>query len=66
MSDQSTEIVEITGHLMDSGILSRILNDIREYGGDHVVERFDLGHNSSDTSYARILVAADDEDALQR
>ncbi len=66
MSDQSTEIVEITGHLMDSGILSRVLNDIREYGGDHVVERFDLGHNSSDTSYARILVAADDEDALQR
>jgi lysine-ketoglutarate reductase/saccharopine dehydrogenase-like protein (TIGR00300 family) len=66
MSDQSTEIVEINGHLMDSGILSRVLNDIREYGGDHVVERFDLGHDSGDTSYARILVAADDDESLQR
>ncbi len=66
MSDQSTETVEITGHLMDSGILSRVLNDIREYGGDHVVERFDLGHDQGDTSYARILVAAEDDESLQR
>ena len=66
MSSQVTETVEITGHLMDSGILSIVLNDIREYGGDHVVERFDLGHESSDTSYARILVSAEDDESLQR
>ena len=30
--------VEVTGHLMDSGILSRILDDIRDYGGDYVLE----------------------------
>ena len=66
MSSQVTETVEITGHLMDSGILSLVLNDIREYGGDHVVERFDLGHESTDASYARILVTAEDEDCLQR
>ena len=46
MSTQATETVEITGHLMDSGILSRVLDDIREYGGDHVVERFDVGHDA--------------------
>ena len=51
---------------MDSGILSLVLNDIRDYGGDHVVEKFDLGHDATDTSYARILVTADDEDSLQR
>src|SRR3954452_5864199 len=66
MSTQATETVEITGHLMDSGILSLVLNDIRDYGGDHVVEKFDLGHDATDTSYARILVTADDEDSLQR
>jgi lysine-ketoglutarate reductase/saccharopine dehydrogenase-like protein (TIGR00300 family) len=66
MSAQQTETVEITGHLMDSGILSRVLADIREYGGDHVIERFDLGHNSDDTSYARICVSADDDESLQR
>jgi lysine-ketoglutarate reductase/saccharopine dehydrogenase-like protein (TIGR00300 family) len=66
MTAQDTETVEITGHLMDSGILSRVLADIREYGGDHVIERFDLGHNVDDTSYARICVSADDEESLQR
>ncbi len=66
MTSPATDTVEITGHLMDSGILSRVLEDIREYGGDHVVERFDLGHLADDTSYARILVSADDDDTLQR
>jgi lysine-ketoglutarate reductase/saccharopine dehydrogenase-like protein (TIGR00300 family) len=66
MSAQASETVEITGHLMDSGILSMVLNDIRDYGGDHVVEKFDLGHDATDTSYARILVTADDDEHLQR
>jgi lysine-ketoglutarate reductase/saccharopine dehydrogenase-like protein (TIGR00300 family) len=66
MTSQPTDTVEITGHLMDSGILSRVLADIREYGGDHVIERFDLGHNVDDTSYARICVSADDDESLQR
>ncbi len=66
MTEQSTETVEINGHLMDSGILSRVLNDIREYGGDHVIERFDLGHDSGDASYARIHVTAEDDESLQR
>ena len=63
---QPSETVEITGHLMDSGILSRVLEDIREYGGDWVVDRFDLGHEKDDVSYARITVGAPDEETLQR
>ncbi len=66
MSTQTSETVEITGHLMDSGILSMVLNDIRDYGGDHVVEKFELGHDAGDTSYARVKVTADDEESLQR
>jgi lysine-ketoglutarate reductase/saccharopine dehydrogenase-like protein (TIGR00300 family) len=66
MSAHDTETVEITGHLMDSGILSRVLADVREYGGDHVIERFDLGHDADDTSYARICVSASDGESLQR
>jgi lysine-ketoglutarate reductase/saccharopine dehydrogenase-like protein (TIGR00300 family) len=66
MTSLATETVEISGHLMDSGILSRVLDDIREYGGDHVIERFDLGHDAVDTSYARILVSADSDESLQR
>ncbi|MGI8614159.1 MAG: TIGR00300 family protein [Nocardioidaceae bacterium] len=63
---QATDTVEITGHLLDSGILSRVLEDIREYDGDYVIERFDLGHDKQDVSYGRICVTADDEEALQR
>ncbi len=66
MSTQASETVEITGHLMDSGILSTVLNDIRDYGGDHVIEKFDLGHDAGDTSYARVKVTADDDESLQR
>lgn len=61
-----SENVEVTGHLIDSGILSRILNDIGEYGGDYVIDRFDVGHEAQDTSLAMITVTAEDDDSLQR
>ena len=60
------ETVEVTGHLMDSGILSRILDDIRDYGGDYVIDRFDVGHEAHDPSSARITVQAEDDESLQR
>ncbi|MBA2531868.1 MAG: TIGR00300 family protein [Nocardioidaceae bacterium] len=63
---QVSETVEITGHLLDSGVLSRVLEDIREYDGDYVVDRFDVGHDVGDPSYVRITVTAEDDDALQR
>ena len=63
---KSTETVEIRGHLIDSGSLSRVLNDITDYGGDYVVQRFEIGHGTTDPSYARIEVSADDEETLQR
>ena len=43
-----SETVEITGHLMDHGILSRVLDDIREYGGDYTIDRFDVGRETDD------------------
>ncbi|WP_328995119.1 TIGR00300 family protein [Kribbella sp. NBC_01245] len=63
---QVTETVEITGHLMDSGLLSRVLDDIREYGGDYTLDKFELGHDKEDTSTVRMTVGADDEESLQR
>jgi lysine-ketoglutarate reductase/saccharopine dehydrogenase-like protein (TIGR00300 family) len=60
------ETVEITGHLIDTGILSRVLDDVREYGGDWVVDRFDVGHEAADLSTATITVTHEDEDELAR
>jgi lysine-ketoglutarate reductase/saccharopine dehydrogenase-like protein (TIGR00300 family) len=61
-----SETVEVTGHLMDSGILSRILDDIREYGGDWVITNIDVGHEAGDLSTATINLEAEDDEALQR
>jgi lysine-ketoglutarate reductase/saccharopine dehydrogenase-like protein (TIGR00300 family) len=60
------ETVEITGHLMDHGILSRVLDDIREYGGDYSIDRFDVGRETDDPSHAVITVIAEDDEGLQR
>ena len=63
---QASETVEISGHLMDTGILSRVLDDIREYGGDYVIDKFVVGHDAGDVSRATITVTAEDDEALQR
>ena len=62
----TSETVEITGHLMDSGILSRVLDDIREYNGDWVITNIDVGREASDTSTAYIKVTAQSDDEMQR
>ncbi len=62
----ASDTIEISGHLMDHGILSRILDDIREYEGDYTIDRFDVGRESGDTSYASLTISADGDDDLQR
>jgi lysine-ketoglutarate reductase/saccharopine dehydrogenase-like protein (TIGR00300 family) len=63
---QVTEAVEITGHLMDSGVLARILDDVLDYGGDYTVDRIDLGRAHEDESHAVIVVGADNDEQLAR
>src|SRR3954462_7916585 len=66
MTLEASETVEIRGHLMDSGILSRVLDDIREYDGDYVIEQVDIGRDKDDTSYVKLVVSAATDDCLQR
>jgi lysine-ketoglutarate reductase/saccharopine dehydrogenase-like protein (TIGR00300 family) len=56
--------VEIRGHLLDTGVLSRCVDDVRSLGGDYVIERFDVGKDHDDESYARIRVQTEDEQLL--
>jgi lysine-ketoglutarate reductase/saccharopine dehydrogenase-like protein (TIGR00300 family) len=63
---QVSETVEITGHLMDTGVLARILDDVLDYGGDYTIERFDVGKTHEDESYARIVVLSPADEDLQR
>lgn len=60
----STEAVQLQGHLIDSGQLSRTLDDILDAGADYEIEDLVFGKTKDDTSTARILVSHDDEVAL--
>ena len=59
-----TESVELRGHIIDSGMLSRLLDDVLDLGSDYVIERFDVGKRPDDDSYARVVVTAPDEATL--
>ncbi|MBA3279662.1 MAG: TIGR00300 family protein [Geodermatophilaceae bacterium] len=61
-----SEIVSVTGHLMDTGALARILDDVLEYGGDYRIDSLDLGRQHEDASTAHISISSDDEELLAR
>ncbi|HUR14376.1 MAG TPA: TIGR00300 family protein [Mycobacteriales bacterium] len=63
---QFSESVEIHGHLMDSGILARVLDDVLGYGGDYRIDRIDIGKQHEDESRATLTVSAEDDEGLQR
>ncbi|WP_250281635.1 MULTISPECIES: ornithine cyclodeaminase family domain [unclassified Frankia] len=60
------EKVEIHGHLMDTGILARVLDDVLSYGGDYEIRSIDLGTTHDDESHATIVVGADSAEQLTR
>jgi len=56
-----SETVEIRGHLIDSGVLSRVLDDILEYGGDYSIDRFEVGKTPLDESYAQLTIRTEEK-----
>ncbi|MCU1593741.1 MAG: uncharacterized protein JWO12_1133, partial [Frankiales bacterium] len=62
----ASETVEVSGHLMDTGLLARVLDDVLGYGGDYRIDRLDVGRAHDDESQAKITVSAEDNEALQR
>jgi len=65
-SSTHSALVTVTGHLMDTGILARVLDDVLEYGGDYRIESLDLGRQHEDESRALVEVRAADADLLER
>ncbi|MGB8649680.1 MAG: TIGR00300 family protein [Mycobacteriales bacterium] len=61
-----SETVEVSGHLMDTGLLARVLDDVLGYGADYRIDRLDVGKQHDDESQAKITVTAEDDEALQR
>jgi lysine-ketoglutarate reductase/saccharopine dehydrogenase-like protein (TIGR00300 family) len=56
-----TETIEVTGHIVDSLLLAKILDTILEAGCDYEIADVAIGKTSLDPSSARIAVTGDDE-----
>jgi lysine-ketoglutarate reductase/saccharopine dehydrogenase-like protein (TIGR00300 family) len=60
----ATDVVEVSGHIIDSLILAKILDEIVEAEADYRIVQMDVGKAPADLSRARIEITAADEDAL--
>jgi lysine-ketoglutarate reductase/saccharopine dehydrogenase-like protein (TIGR00300 family) len=59
------EEVEIQGHIIDSLILPKVLDEILTHGGSFEIKEIRLGQRQSDPSHARIEVRAPTADTLE-
>src|SRR4051812_30434031 len=59
-----TEDVEVSGHIIDSLILPKILDLITESGGQFRIKRMTVGQARNDPSFALVEVQADSEERL--
>jgi lysine-ketoglutarate reductase/saccharopine dehydrogenase-like protein (TIGR00300 family) len=56
--------IELKGHIIDSGIMTKVFDAIMEMGGNFEIMVFDIGKKKQDESFARLQVTADDEALL--
>lgn len=61
-----TELVELSGHIIDSLVLSRAMDEIIAGNGDYVIEEITIGVHKDDPSYARLRVRAERDEDLTR
>ncbi len=61
----SYEDVRVEGHLIDSGIMSSIMDAVVEMGGEFETLSFDLGRRNDDSSVAVLRISAPAEERLE-
>jgi lysine-ketoglutarate reductase/saccharopine dehydrogenase-like protein (TIGR00300 family) len=64
--DMARSIVEISGHIIDSLILPKVLDLIINLGAEFEIVEIHIGHRRTDRSYARIQVEAATPALLER
>jgi len=50
--------IELEGHIIDSGVMTLVFDRIMDMGGEFEILTFNVGKQKTDTSYARLRVAA--------
>lgn len=61
-----SEVIELSGHIIDSWTLPRTWDVIMDRGGNFVVEEMRVGTHKSEPSYARLKVEAPTDEILER
>src|SRR6478609_9115600 len=59
-----SETIELRGHIIDSLILPKVLDQILTHGANFKIGQITIGQKRADQSFARIEVAAETSDAL--
>ncbi|MBP7120542.1 MAG: TIGR00300 family protein [Methanolinea sp.] len=62
---QVSREVELEGHIIDSGIMTRVFDRIMDMGGNFEIIVFNVGKRKSDPSYAHLRVNAETEEQLR-
>lgn len=52
------QVVELRGHIIDSLMLPRIMEELMGLGVEYEIQQLDVGHRQSDTSYARLELSS--------
>ena len=59
-----SETIELRGHIIDSLILPKVLDQILTHGANFKIGEITIGQKRADQSFARIEVSAETSDAL--
>jgi lysine-ketoglutarate reductase/saccharopine dehydrogenase-like protein (TIGR00300 family) len=65
MSATVHEVVELTGHIIDSWTLPRAWDIIMDRGGNFDVEEMNVGRHKTEGSYVRLNISAPDSEILE-
>jgi lysine-ketoglutarate reductase/saccharopine dehydrogenase-like protein (TIGR00300 family) len=66
MMSRVHEVVELSGHIIDSWTLPRVWDIIMDRGGNFEVEEIRIGTRKTEPSYVRLKVMAPDDEVLER
>src|SRR5262245_51700163 len=64
-NQRHSRIVELRGHIIDSLMLPRIMDELMGLGVEYEIQRLDVGQHKTDASYARIEIVAPTADLLE-
>lgn len=62
----TSEEITLEGHIIDSGILSKVWGTVMDLGGEFDLQEIRVGRRKNETSFARMKVSAPSQEQLDR